>query len=132
MSPTSYLSTPATVPLTASADSLRVRSPDFLAGVHGLLALPQGHADHLAALTVSEGDEPFEPVLLLDQGQDPLPDVAQSFVHLVGGPSNVLILARTTTSLLFPFPRREDLSTASMIRPMKDGVSPNRLTFGFW
>jgi hypothetical protein len=38
---------------------------DFLAGLHGLLTLPKGDADQLATLAVLEGDEPFEPILLL-------------------------------------------------------------------
>src|SRR5215210_516804 len=38
---------------------------DFLAGLHCLLALPKGDADSVATLTVTEGDEAFEPVLLL-------------------------------------------------------------------
>src|ERR687890_2790206 len=44
-------------------------SSGFLAGLHSLLALPKGNADQLATLTVTEGDESFEPVLLLQYGQ---------------------------------------------------------------
>jgi hypothetical protein len=40
-------------------------SSDFLAGLHGLLTLPKGDADKLATLAVTEGDEAFEPILLL-------------------------------------------------------------------
>src|SRR5215211_1052642 len=42
----------------------------LLAGLHSLLTLPKGDADQLANLAVSEDDEPFEPVLLVQSGQD--------------------------------------------------------------
>src|SRR4030095_8940258 len=59
---------------------------ELLARPHSLLALTKGYADQLATVAVTEGDEPFEPVLLLQLGQDALSHIAQSFIHLVGGP----------------------------------------------
>src|SRR5829696_5548480 len=68
-----YLEDGDFVPLPAPyprAGGLRGRAAHaigrFLAGPHGLLALPKGHAQQLAAVRIAEGDEPLEPVVLLD------------------------------------------------------------------
>ena len=80
---TSYSSTPATIPLAASAAPLRTPETAPLGGPQGLLALPEGHAEHLAALPISQGDEPFEPLHLLELGQGLLLGVALGVVHPV-------------------------------------------------
>ena len=54
------------------------------AGAQGYFALPQRYPERLAALAVTEGDQPFEPVHLPSSWQDLLPCLAQSFIYLVG------------------------------------------------
>jgi hypothetical protein len=41
--------------------------------MRSLLALPKGDADQLTAVAVTEGEVPFEAVLLLHLGQDAAP-----------------------------------------------------------
>ena len=80
-----------------SADGLRRLAARaisyFLAGLHRLLALPEGDPHDPATLAVAEDDKSSKPILLLHQGEDLFSDVAQSFVYLVRGPSRLLIRA---------------------------------------
>jgi hypothetical protein len=48
----------------------------LLAGTHGFFVLPEGYAHRLATLTITEGDHPFEPFLLLGLWYDLLSDLA--------------------------------------------------------
>src|SRR3954447_4314075 len=57
----------------------------LLGGPHGLLALPKGDADQLAALAVTKGEETFEAVLLPQLGQDVFSDIVHPFVQPPGG-----------------------------------------------
>src|SRR5919107_969572 len=121
-------------------------SSDFLAGLQSLLALPKGDADQLATLTVTEGDESFEPVLLLQYGQDMLFHIAQTLIHLVGGSlqcAHPRVHGRITpfsrlkspASRLFP-PQEHDATTPTPARTSDRGslrrkrITPVRLPLG--
>jgi hypothetical protein len=48
----------------ASATTYTSRS--FLGGPQDFFTLPEGHTEHFAALSISEGDKSLEPVHLLE------------------------------------------------------------------
>src|SRR5919199_1189140 len=58
---------------------------DFRCRLHYFLALPEGYAEQLAAPSVTEDDEPLEPLHLLELCQDVLPEMMCGLVQLGWG-----------------------------------------------
>ncbi len=74
----------------------------FLAGTHGLLALPEVHADHLAALAINEPDEPLESVMS-EIGMDISCQQSKTLDHYLGEPFDYVITVCDEANEACPF-----------------------------